>query len=232
MGEGPGPEAGGQAGNRLISVRAGPFVAGLPRSRERPGLLARSPRLSSPRPRSALLGNRAAVTPPPGKGGTVAERTRGEPLSLGVAPEGSLGTRWPGVLRGWRGGGGSARWLAVRLASEGGRREGRVRGAGGVTGRPRDPDCCASSRPAQIPREPGPRPRVPASPRPVPPARASGRRRSCGRRRPRGHCRERSPQRPGRRPQRMQTPRGRAEWGGRAPKVCRVPGAAWGEGWG
>lgn len=39
-------------------------------------------------------------------------------------------------------------------------------GAGGVTGRPRDPGGGAASSPAQIPRERGPRPRAPA-PSPV-----------------------------------------------------------------
>lgn len=34
-------------------------------------------------------------------------------------------------------------------------------GGGGVTGRPRDPGGGAASRPVQIPREPGPRPRAP-----------------------------------------------------------------------
>lgn len=55
----------------------------------------------------------------------------------------------------------------VSLAGRGWRRERRALrsggGAGGVTGRPRDPRGSTSSCPAQIPREPGPRPRAQSS---------------------------------------------------------------------
>lgn len=92
-------------------------------------------------------------------------------------------------------------------------------GAGGVTGRPGDPGNGASSRPgpAQIPREPGSRPRVPAcSPvcLRVPEAAAGS---GGGRRGP--AARRAVPGRPGS-GERMQTPRWRAGEGrpGQAPE--------------
>lgn len=101
-----------------------------------------------------------------------------------MAPGGQCGTRACGALRGWRGGGGSARWPRVhpgveevaageaRVAT--GPWEGRrVCCAGGVTGRPRYPSGGASSRPGPDPARAGPASPCPASPRPVPSARAS-----------------------------------------------------------